>query len=287
MTNSAPNNATAFKAATREQWDRSAEGWNDSTELIRAWLRVPTDAMLAMADLKPGMRVLDVAAGAGDQTLDIAAQVGGSGSVLATDFSPAILACAAVKAANAGHHNIETRVADGEDLGLDHATFDAAFCRLGLMLFPDPAKGLCEMHRALRPGGKAVTMVFAAPDRNPCVGILVSTAMKHAGLPPRDPYQPGALLSLGKPGLTDELFRIAGFTEVSTTRVAAPMRLTSAEHYLRFIRTSASPILQIIAELDDAKRNAVWTEIEDKLGVFNTADGWEGPNELLLTVGRR
>ena len=64
--------------------------------------------------------------------------------------------------------------------------------------------------RALRPGGKASAMVFSPPDRNPCVGILVSTAMKHAGLPPRDPFAPGGLMSLGKPGLIDELFLAAG-----------------------------------------------------------------------------
>ncbi|MGE3710190.1 MAG: class I SAM-dependent methyltransferase, partial [Hyphomicrobiaceae bacterium] len=203
MTTPVPLNTTASKAVIREQWDKSAKGWNDSTELIRSWLRAPTDAMLAMADIREGMRVLDVAAGAGDQTLDIAAQVGASGSVLATDLSSAILECAEANAANAGYRNVQTRIADGEDLGVEDATFDAVICRLGLMLFPDPGKGLSEMYRALRPGGKAVTMVFSTPESNPCVGILVSTAMKHARLPPRNPYQPGSLLSLGKPGLID------------------------------------------------------------------------------------
>jgi SAM-dependent methyltransferase len=287
MMSSANLDATAFKAATREQWDRSAQGWNDNAGLIRAWLHLPTDAMLAMADVGTGMRVLDVAAGAGDQSLDIAARVGAGGSVLATDLSPAILACAKANAAAKGHRNIETRVADAEDLGIEGATFDAAICRLGLMLMPDPGKALTEMHRALRPGGKAATMVFSSPDRNPCLGILVSTAMKHAGLPPRDPYQPGGLMSLGKPGLIDELFLAAGFSAVSTTKVAAPMLLPSVGHYLHFIRTSASPILQIIAGMDDGNRRTVWAEIEDRLSAFNTPDGWVGPNELLLTVGER
>ncbi|MGE3710700.1 MAG: class I SAM-dependent methyltransferase [Hyphomicrobiaceae bacterium] len=128
------------------------------------------------------MRMLDVAAGAGDQTLDIQARVGENGSVLATDLSPAIHACATANAVKSGHHNVETRVADGEDLGLDDCMFDAAVCQLSLMLFPDPGKGLRETHRVLWPGGKAVAMVCAAPDRNLCVDILVSTAMKHAGL---------------------------------------------------------------------------------------------------------
>jgi len=282
-----PFDAETFKAATREQWDTHAKGWNDHGGQIGEWLRESTAAMLAMAGIGSGARVLDVAAGAGDQTLEIARRVGPNGFVLATDLSPAILAFAQEKARLAGHVNIKTQVADGENLALGEDGFDAAICRLGLMFFPDPGKGLGEMFRALKPGGRACTMVFSAPDRNPCVTILLSTALKHAGLPPRDPFQPGGLLSLGKPGLTDELFERAGFSQVASTQVMAPFRLPSVDHYLDFIRTSASPILQILGRLDAAAKNAAWADIKTRLSVFDTPGGWEGPNELLLTVGRR
>src|SRR5690606_11764387 len=82
------------KLAARQQSDARAEGWNDKSDLIRNWLRDSTDAMLAMADIKTGARVLDVAAGAGYQTLDIARRVGPNGYVLATDLSAVILAFA-------------------------------------------------------------------------------------------------------------------------------------------------------------------------------------------------
>lgn len=287
MNTPAPLNAERFKAATREQWDRHAKGWNDSGAMIRDWLRTATAAMLEMAEVGAGARVLDVAAGAGDQTLDIAQRVGPAGSVLATDLSPAILEFAKANAQRAGHRNVEALAADGETLNVPEASFDAAVCRLGLMFFPDPGQGLRGMHRALKPGGRVATMVFSSPDKNPCVAILVSTALKHAGLPPRDPYQPGGLLSLGKPGLIDALFERAGFSRVATTKVMAPFRLPSVQHYLDFVRTSASPIVQILGRLDDAAKAAAWAEIEEKLAAFNTPDGWEGPNELLLTAGRK
>jgi len=287
MSNFSADNPEEFKAATRAQWDQSARGWNDQSARIREWLRAPTDAMLNMAGVRRGARVLDVAAGAGDQTLDIAARVGATGSVLATDLSPAILAFAKANAQRAGHDNVETQVADGENLPIAEGSFDAVICRLGLMFYPNPGQGLREMYRALKPGGCACTMVFSAPDNNPCIAILVSTALKHAGLPPRDPYQPGGLLSLGKPGLLDDLFREAGFSAVATTKVTAPFRLPVANDYLDFIRTSAGPILQILSRLDESARQAAWTEIETKLSAFNTPGGWVGPNELLLTVGRR
>jgi SAM-dependent methyltransferase len=277
----------AFKAATRNQWEKAARGWNDHTPHIRAWLRSATDAMLEMAAIGRGARVLDLAAGAGDQTLDIAERVGPRGLVLATDLSPAILEFAQNNARRAGYANVATHVADGESLQLDEAGFDAAVCRLGLMFFPDPVRGLREMHRALKPGAGVCTMVFSRPETNPCITTLMATALKHAGLPPRDPYQPGGLLSLGKPGLLDGMFRTVGFTEVATTEIDAPFKLPSARHYLDFIRTSASPIQQILGRLDTGAANAAWAEIEARLNVFDTATGWEGPNELLLTAARR
>jgi SAM-dependent methyltransferase len=283
----APFDPDALKSATRELWDRHAKGWSDHSTQIREWLGEATQAMLAMAEVGTGSHVLDVAAGAGDQTLDIAQRVGPAGSVLATDLSPAILEFAKERAQRNGYRNVDTMAADGEDLKLADCTFDAAVCRLGLMFFPNPAQGLREMYRVLRPGGRASTMVFSTPHANPCVSILISTAFKHAGLQAPDPYQPGGLLSIGKAGLIDELFQQAGFSLVATTRLTAPFRLPSVKHYLAFVRNSATPILQILGRLDAQAKDTAWTDIESSLSVFNTAGGWEGPNELLLTIGRR
>ncbi|PKO77512.1 MAG: ubiquinone biosynthesis protein UbiE [Betaproteobacteria bacterium HGW-Betaproteobacteria-15] len=282
-----PPDGPAFKAAAREQWDRSAPGWNAHTAEIRAWLRPATDAMIDMAGVGPGDAVLDVAAGAGDQSLDIAQRVGPTGRVLATDLSPAILALARDNARLAGHGNVQTLVADGEALPVPPASFDAVVCRLGLMFFPDPQQGLRAMHRALRTGGGICTVVFSRPERNPCIGLLMATALRHAGLPPRNPNQPGGLLSLGQPGLCDQLFQSAGFRQVATTALDAPFRLPTARHYLDFVRASASPIQQILGRLEPEAAEAAWADMEERLGKFNTPGGWVGPNELLLTAAQR
>jgi ubiquinone/menaquinone biosynthesis C-methylase UbiE len=277
----------APKTAARDQWDRAAPGWDHHTPVIRQWLRTATDTMLNMAGVVPGASVLDVAAGAGDQTLDIACRVGPEGSVLATDFSPAILALAQQRARDAGFEQVKTRVADGEHLPDGLGPFDAAVCRLGLMLFTDPLQGLREMHRVLRPGGGICTMVFSRPEKNPCVAMLMQTALQHAGLPLRSPFQPGGLMSLGQPGLIDGLFEQAEFRQVATTAIEAPFRLPSARHYLDFVRASASPIQQILSRLDAAAQDAAWADMESRLHAFDTPDGWMGPNELLLTAARR
>jgi SAM-dependent methyltransferase len=278
------DNATA---AMRAQWDQTALGWSNSRAVIRPWLHRATQAMLEMAGVRPGSHVLDVAAGAGDQTLDIAARVGPKGYVLATDLSPEILQFAAQQVAAAGHRNVETLVSDGQELQIEDTRFDAVVCRLGLMFFGDPLQGLREMARVLKPGGGVCTMVFGNPLANPCVTTLMRTALRHAGLPPRDPFQPGGLLSLGKPGLIDDLFNEAGFHEVATTRIAAPFNLPTVKDYMSFIRTSAGPIVQILNGLDAVKAEAAWADMEQDLRRYETATGWQGPNELLLTAARR
>ncbi|MGB8816781.1 MAG: hypothetical protein WCC66_02560, partial [Rhizobiaceae bacterium] len=135
------------------------------------------------------------------------------------------------------------------------------------------------------PGGRLCTVVFSSPENNPCLTILMSTALKHAGLPPADPYRAGTLMSLGKPGHLESAFASVGFRNCVTTRVSAPFRLPSAQAYLNFVRSSAAPVIQILGRLDDEAQRNAWAEIEDRLAAFNDASCWSGPNELLLTSG--
>jgi SAM-dependent methyltransferase len=202
-------------------------------------------------------------------------------------LSPETIQFAAQQATAAGHRNVETRVSDGQNLQVENIRFDAVVCRLGLMFFDDPLQGLREMARVLKPGGGVCTMVFGSPQANPCVTTLMSTALKHAGLPPRDPFQPGGLLSLGKPGLIDDLFKRAGFLEIATTSIAAPFHLPTVKDYMTFIRTSAGPIVQIVSGLDAANAEGAWADMEQALSRYQLPGGWEGPNELLLTAARR
>lgn len=279
--------AATFKTETRLQWDRSATGWNDHAAMIHEWLENATEAMLNLANVGTGSHVLDVAAGAGDQTLDIARRIGLTGKVLATDISPVILELAAKNLVQAGYSNFATKVADAERLDVRKQSFDAAVSRLGLMFCPEPLEALSGIHKALKPGGRACTLVFSTPQANPCIAMLMSVALKHAGLPMSDPFQPGSLFSLGKPGLIDDLFSQAGFTDVATTTISAPFILGSAAEYINFVRASASPVLQILGRLNEDQQNQAWAEIEEALGRFNQLAGWSGPNELLLTCGTR
>src|SRR4030095_2428991 len=128
----------------------AAAGWR-RTGVARAQVLAPlTERMLDLAGVGVDYRVLDVAAGTGEQTLAAARRVGPTGAVLATDIAAQMLALAAEAAAQAGLRNVETRVMDARDLDLEPEAFDAAISRLGLMLLPERAQALTSIHRALK-----------------------------------------------------------------------------------------------------------------------------------------
>ena len=118
-----------YKRTTRQQWQDAAKAWHRWGPTIEDWLGDATTRMLDAAGVGSGSRVLDVAAGAGGQSIAAARRVGPSGRVLATDIAPALLEYAAKAAADAGLSNVDTLEADGEHLDVAEAAFDAAISR--------------------------------------------------------------------------------------------------------------------------------------------------------------
>jgi len=279
--------AEKYKATTRAQWETAAEAWHRWGPTLRSWLGGATARMLDLAGVTSGCRVLDVAAGAGDQTLQTATRVGPGGTVLATDISPAILAFAAAEAKRGGHANVATRAMDGEHLELADASFDAVISRVGLIYFPDQQRALAEMRRVLVPGGRVAAIVYSTPDRNGFFSLPVSIVRRHARLGSPLPGQPGPF-SLGGPGVIEEAFTRAGFVSVKAERIAAPLRMKSAAECLRFEKESFGALHQMLSSLDEAGRDAAWAEVGNALQDFERADdGFVGPCELVVAVGTR
>ena len=269
-------------------WDRAAEGWSSSSPIIHAWLRQATAAMLSEARLQRGARVLDLAAGAGDQTKDIAFAVGPTGDVLATDISPKILDFARVRIEAAGLANVRFAVADAEQPVHAQTPFDAVMCRLGLMFCMNPAAALAAAFNALRPGGRFVALVFGDPANNPCITTMMKVARKHRGLTGSvSAYADGGLFSLAAPGRLASLLTAAGYAEVAVKPLAAPFELPDAAAYVAFVRSSGSPIMEVLAPLDATARELAWQEMEEALEEFRGHRGWLGPNELLLGSATR
>lgn len=275
-----------FKTTTRQQWQNAAEAWHRWGPFIGSWLGDATEAMFEMARVGPGCRVLDVAAGAGEQSLAAARRVGPGGHVLATDIAPALLEHADRDARAAGLGDIvATRELDGEALAtLPAASFDVAISRVGLIYFPDQQRALAGMKHALKRGGRVAAVVYSTPERNAFFSTPVKIIRERAQLPPPLPGQPGPF-SLGGDGVLEATLAKAGFTQIEVRRVPSPVKLPSAAECVRFERESFGALHQMMAGLDDGGRAQVWRDIEAALQAYATPDGFVGPCEMLVAVG--
>jgi SAM-dependent methyltransferase len=279
-------NPETYKRTTRQQWQDAAEAWDRWGPTIEDWLGDATERMLDAAGVGPGSRVLDVAAGAGGQSLVAARRVGREGRVLATDIAPAILEYAAKAAADAGLSNVDTLEADGEQLDVPEAAFDAAISRVGLIYFPDQQAALGGIRRALRPGGRLSAIVYSTAEHNAFFAVPVGIIRRRAQLPPPAAGQPGPF-SLGGLGVAEETLARAGFSDITVEAVPSPLRLPSAAECVRFERESFGALHQMLAGLASEEREEAWTEIASALAAYEGPDGFVGPCEMLVVTGTR
>lgn len=207
------NSSRKSAVITREQdtqaaWDKIAPGYDKTNTPTQMWLG---NEGLRRAGLRPGMRFLDVAAGSGALSIP-AARLGAQ--VLATDQSPVMLELLKERARKEGL-NIETRVMDGHTLEFDDNGFDMAGSQFGVMLFSDMPKGIREMVRVIKPGGRVLMNVYGDPHKIQFLGFLVGAVQSvrpDFDGPPTDP--PPLEFQLADPGrLRQELFT-AGLKDV-------------------------------------------------------------------------
>lgn len=272
-----------YKEATRRQWERVAAAWNRWGPTLERWWAPVTEAMLEMARIGPGSRVLDVAGGAGEPALTAAARIGATGYVLSTDISANLVRLAAENAQARGLDaaRFEARVMDGERLDLPDASFDAALSRLGLIYFPDRNRALGEIRRVLAPGGRVVLASFTAPQANPFFSIPIAIIRRRAQAPSPPPGSPGPF-SLGSQELMEDAFQQAGFRDAQFRVVQAPLRLVDAAECVRFEQEAYGALQEMLAQVSEAEREATWQEVRQALTPFEGPDGFESPCELLV-----
>ncbi len=119
------------------------------------------------AELAPGGSALDVCCGTGDLTLELAGRVAPDGYVIGCDFSEPMLDLAREKATGRGIDSVRFEWADALELPYDSGRFDAVTVGFGVRNFADRDRGLQELARVLRPGGRLVVLEFTEPRRPP------------------------------------------------------------------------------------------------------------------------
>jgi SAM-dependent methyltransferase len=213
--------------------------------------------------------------------LAAARRVGSAGRVVATDISSNILDFARQEARRVGLINVETRVLDGENLEVALGSFDAVISRLGLIYFPDQQKALRGMRWALKPAGRVAAIVYSTAEKNGFFSVPLSVIRRRANLPQALPGQPGPF-SLGGAGALHAAFDQAGFRDIVTCSLAAPLHMNSAAECVRFEKESFGALHQMLAGLAETERNAVWEEIERELHQFDGPNGFEAPCDLIV-----
>jgi demethylmenaquinone methyltransferase/2-methoxy-6-polyprenyl-1,4-benzoquinol methylase len=167
MTGEGPRAGTLEEPQVRAMFDRIASFYDVMNSVMTAGLHHRWRARAAdLARVGPGGRVLDVATGTGDLAVELRRRVGPEGEVVGTDFSEEMLARARQKAAAGG---LDIAFEWGNALELPYATdrFDAATVGFGARNFSDLDRGLAEMTRVVRPGGRVVVLEITTPTKPP------------------------------------------------------------------------------------------------------------------------
>lgn len=265
------------------QWQRAAGAWDRWGWSLQRQYGAATETMLDMAGIGPGMEVLDIAAGPGYQTAQAARRVGRDGHVLAIDIAPEMIAAARRALAAEGLDNVTVARMDALALDVAPGGFDAAICRLSLMILPDAGRVLEGARAALKPGGRMAVMVFAAPERNGFLSQPARIIRERLSLPPPVSGAPG-LFALADPAKLESLFRDAGYADFALVTVAAPQLLDSAKQHAAFLREAARALIEMMEDAPDEMQQDIWEEIEKAAAAFEGADGFVGPCELNIAA---
>ena len=272
------------KTDIRQHWERAAPGWARWEPTMAAFMEPATETMLTMAGVGPGAHVLDLACGAGSQTLRAANRVGVNGRVVANDIAESMLQHVRENARASGLANITTAAGPAEDLDVAAGSFDAVICRLGLMLFLEPARALGAVRRALRPGGKVAAVVFTTPAANKFMARPMQILLRHAGKSQPAPGQPG-IFSLGATDVLEQLLTESGFVELDQRTLTLSLRMPSATDALTMMQEAFGAYRAVVADCPEAVRVTAWAEVAEMLKSFETSAGFVASGEVLVASG--
>jgi ubiquinone/menaquinone biosynthesis C-methylase UbiE len=238
-------------------------------------------ATLGLLDLKSGERVLDVAAGTGAFSL-LAARAGAD--VLATDFAPGMVEQLRRRISEARLTNITAEVMDGQALAVPDTSFDASVSVLGLIFFPDIAKGFTELRRVLRPGGRAAIVCWSDP-RSLQLMILVMQAIRKVDPTFEPPASTPVWARLAGAEKLRAQMQDAGFRNIEVTTSTGVLKIESPETWERFTR-SVPPLAFLFQRLGPEKTAAVGHAYMESL-IAASGDGSATVSaEACIGVGR-
>lgn len=269
----------------KEVWDSQAASWFRQREALLTASRPIHEWMVDHLELRPGMRVLEIAAGPGDTGFLAAKRLDG-GRLLSTDLSPSMVESARKRGEELGITNADYRVLDAQSMDLPDESFDAVLCRWGFMLMPDPLASLRECKRVLVPGGRLVFAVFTGPDENPFAALPARILMEWGFLPrPSDGWHPGILALADRSRLLTLIDR-AGFASVRIEPVEMTWTFANADDYWTFL-VDLTALGPLVRSLPEETRKEFRSAIDDALARFASGDQIALPSRCWCGVVER
>jgi len=210
-----------FATEVRGMFDRIAGVYDLMNSAMTAGLHHQwRERAVDRAGVGPGSDALDLCCGTGDLALALRRRIGADGRVVGSDFSEAMLELAREKSGEQGLP-VEFGWADALDLPYGDAGFDAVTIGFGARNLADLGKGLSEMARVLRPGGRVVILEITRPQREPLSSFyslwfdrLVPVLGSLAGDPDAYSYLPDSVRSFPPPERLATMMDAAGFTRI-------------------------------------------------------------------------
>ncbi|MFT3828568.1 MAG: class I SAM-dependent methyltransferase [Opitutaceae bacterium] len=213
--------------------DQTAEAWDEVVDAYEEGLEPFTNAFattaLDLGGVNTRARILDVATGPGGLAL---AALDRGAEVTAVDFAPRMIRRFRQRLSGEQRWRTQALVMDGQELELPDAMFDAAFSIFGLIFFPDPARGLSELARVLKPGGRAVVAAWGSPQRHEALQLI--TQVLSAVWPEfRPAATPPSWLCYAEAEVFHCALFEAGFSSATIHTVTKAWEIDSAEWFVR------------------------------------------------------
>lgn len=258
-------------AGQLEYWNGPAgEKWVRNQAVMDTSLADATAALLPLANIQPGERVLDIGCGSGQTSLLAADAVGASGQVTGADISKPLLALARQRAN--GRRNVRFIEADAAT----HAfapEHDLLISRFGVMFFDDPAAAFANLRRAAAPGGRLAFVCWRPVAENEYAAMPFAVAKPlMPPLPPADPHAPGPF-ALADPDRLRGILAGAGFTGIAINPLDGVMRMGATAEEAGIQATSLGPTARALAKMDEGVRAKVVAAVTDAFRLYPKTDG--------------
>jgi SAM-dependent methyltransferase len=271
-------------AAHTLDWSTVAEGWWAHRDHVEAMKTELTRRLLDALALQTGERVLELGGGAGPLARRLSEAVGETGTVVATDVASGMVEL--IRASTADLANVEAAQVDAADIDAADASFDAVIFRMGLMLLPEPERGLREIRRVLTTGGRAAIATWAGIEHNPWLTTVGMTGMLTGVLNGPLPTGPGGPLSLGDPDHLAALARDAGFADADVSSLDVVFDAADVDAHLAHVTSLAPPLKAAYGAASDEQRAAWRSALEQATQQFRTDAGLRIPGKALLLLAR-